>query len=296
VGRGCVPGPAAGSDHSRRRGRLHGLPRRLIFNRRPHFAFPAQGIGFVALACTTGGPPQTPTKADQQLPDTAGMMANTKLALDQVRYTWAGPKRSFVTQSLRSLQKQCFQPFTVLLVEPRLAPNAPGPRQTRLAFAPILAYPAGHCCGTTPTRRATAAWVSPPLPQPNSPYAWLLKPSKIAAYSTRITRTYLDANNTTSIRYIMRDSIITSFQFCTKAYCAVPGFEGMSSKDLRLRIELWLPTKFRPRAHDAKLVSSDWRAGETRIDLSRSELELPTDGFICLANPPGQRCGCKGQS
>jgi hypothetical protein len=115
-----------------------------FFNGWPHLALPAQGVRLVALACPAGGPLRTPTKGHQQLPDMAWMIADAKLALDQVSDSGTGPERSFITQLLGAFHQQHLQPFTILLVQFRLAPGATGLLQAGLTFVLILAHPAGH--------------------------------------------------------------------------------------------------------------------------------------------------------
>jgi hypothetical protein len=86
----------------------------------------------------------------------AGMVADTELALDQISHTQTGPGALFIAQCFSTFSQQNMKPFPVLLRPARPALSKP-------AF-PCRRYcttQRATVCGTTPTRRATAAWVSP---------------------------------------------------------------------------------------------------------------------------------------
>src|ERR1019366_44784 len=87
-------------------------------------ALPAQGFVLLAIMSKSGGPLWTPTQSNQYLPYVAGMVADAKLAFDQIGHTQTCPERGFIAQRFGAFQKQHMEPFTVLLVHLRLASSS----------------------------------------------------------------------------------------------------------------------------------------------------------------------------
>lgn len=74
--------------------------------------------------CPASRPLRTPTQRSDQFPHVAGMIANAKLALDQVGHTRATPERGLIIQFFGAFQRGRTQPFAVLLIQSRLASRA----------------------------------------------------------------------------------------------------------------------------------------------------------------------------
>jgi hypothetical protein len=84
-----------------------------FFDGGPGLALPLDDGLFVPLQRPPLRPLRAPVQLAEQLPDMAGMIADAELALDQIRYPWAGPEWRFIAEFLRAFQQPIHQMLTL---------------------------------------------------------------------------------------------------------------------------------------------------------------------------------------
>ena len=151
------------------------------------------------------GPLRSPTEGTQQLPAMAGMVADSKLTLDQIGHSRAHPLWSFISDLCGAFEQQQLQPFTVPQIQPRLASGLICLLQSCSSLKTKLTNPASHGLRRY-TEPASYGGLSLALhPQANGPNGAIFQLLKIAVIPRTIIQAPLDAGCRTECHSIMRD-------------------------------------------------------------------------------------------
>ena len=156
---------------------------RAFFKGRPAHFLPVPDRRLVPLPRPPLRSLATPAEPHQNPPDMARMVVNSKLSLDQIGHSSAGPQRRFVAQRFRPLHKASLQPPPVLPTQARL-PS--GPARLPQTLPPLLRVrfrPAAHrpVAGLYPPR--DLGLMHPLSQQPDAFHPPLLQRLEISSHS-----------------------------------------------------------------------------------------------------------------
>jgi len=147
---------------------------------------PLENLGVAVIESIAGWSLRRPTERTQQLPDMAGVVADSKLALDQIGHSRACPLWRFISDLCGAFEQQQLQPFAVLQVQPRLASGL-------------------MCLGRNPEPASDGGLCLALLPQANGPNTAIFQLVKIAVNPRTIIHASLDVGDRTESHSNMRD-------------------------------------------------------------------------------------------
>jgi len=166
---------------------------------------PLENLGVAVIESIAGWSLRRPTERTQQLPDMAGVVADSKLALDQIGHSRACPLWRFISDLCGAFEQQQLQPFAVLQVQPRLASGLMCFLQSRSSLKTKLTNPASHGLGRNPEPASDGGLCLALLPQANGPNTAIFQLVKIAVNPRTIIHASLDVGDRTESHSNMRD-------------------------------------------------------------------------------------------